>query len=210
MAVEDTIKQIADNTIGILNKGTRTLLELLDPQNKNLFEILLYPKAVESNPTDIGSLASGALDSTITRLYIQNINFPFLGIEYETYNELKGTKGVTYPEDGTITFIENELGIVRNYLNRWLKEIIFPVKEKDATSGILRTNYVFTENQEGAKKNAIIMPLTGLGVPSTGWIKLEGLKYKSMENIEFSQGATDPMLITVTLSCDTVWWKTLV
>ena len=31
MAIEDTVKRVADNTIGALNKGTRTLLELIDP-----------------------------------------------------------------------------------------------------------------------------------------------------------------------------------
>lgn len=209
MAIFDKITELSSNVTGKLNLGTRTLMEIFDPQNRNIFEILLYPKAVEANPTDLTSLGSAALDSIIAKLYIQSMDIPFIGLTNESYNELKGAKDIEYPTGCTITFIENELGVVRNYLNHWMKEIVFPVYEKDATSGILRTNYVFTDNQEGAKKNAIIMPLTGVGLPSVGWIKLEGLKLEKIENITFSQGEAEPMLITVTFSLDSSWWKTL-
>lgn len=194
---------------GFLNQSSKFLLESLDFQNRNIFEILLYPKSVESNPSDLASLGSAALDSIIAKLYIQSIDVPMLGLTSESYNELKGTKDIEYPTGCSITFIETEAGIVRNYLNNWLKEIVFPVYETDATSGILRTNYVFTENQEGAKKNAIIIPLTGVGLPSTGWVKLEGLKYEKIENLVFSQSEAEPMLITCSFSVDSVWFKTL-
>lgn len=209
MAISDVIKSATDSTLGKLNLGARTLLELFDPQNRNLFEILLYPKAVEANPTDLASIGSAALDSVITKLYIQNMDIPFMGFKYADYNELKAIQDIEFPTGCTFTFIENELGVVRNYLNHWMKEIAFPIYEKDATSGILRTNYIFTDNQEGAKKNAIIIPLTGMNLPSTGWIKLEGLKLEKIENIIFDQGEAEPMRIVVSLSVDSVWWKTL-
>lgn len=209
MGIETKIKQAADFTIGNLNLGTRTILEVFDAQNRNLFEILLYPKSVEADPKDILNLGSAALDTIITRLHIQNLDIPFLGLSHESYNELKGVKDLEYPTSCSMTFIENEIGVVRNYLNHWLKEIMFPVPEVDASSGVQRTSYVFTDNQEGAKKNAIIIPLMGIGAPSTGWIKLEGLKYEKMENITFDQGEAEPMRITCSFSLDSCWWKTL-
>jgi hypothetical protein len=205
----DVIRSAVDSTLGKLNLGVRTALELFDPQNRNLFEILLYPKAVESNPTDLMSIGSAIMDSTITKLYIQSMDIPFMGFKYADYNELKGVQDIEFPTGCTFTFIENEAGVVRNYLNHWMKEIAFPVYEKDSTSGILRTNYVFTDNQEGAKKNAIIMPLTGMNLPSTGWIKIEGLKLEKIENITFDQGEAEPMKIVVSLSVDSIWFKCL-
>lgn len=201
-------KQIADNTVGLVNRGTVSLLQLMDPQSRNQFEILLYPKSVEEGMTGMGFVSS-ALDTMMARLMIRSIDIPFMGVEYEQVNEIKVPKGIIYPDSISITLIEEELGTVRNYLNSWFKEIIFPVGETDATSKIARTNFVFCDNQEASKKNALIIPQSGLGLPTPGWIKIEGLKLSKIGNITMGHGEQEPMFITIECAVDNVWFKTL-
>jgi len=204
MTIENTIKDIADSTIGNLNKATRYLLDLFDPQNRNLFEIILYPK-VFSAETLANSLTV-ATDTVVARLHIQTITIPFLSLEYANYNEMKGVQTLIYPETVSITFIETELGVVRNYLNNWVKEIFFPSITLTA-----QESYVFMDNQEASKKNALIVPLMGIGIPNPGgFIKLTGLKFKSIDDLTFGHGEGDPMIITATFSVENVWWKTLI
>jgi hypothetical protein len=193
------VKRIADSTFGNLNKGVKRILEVFDTQNKNMFEIVLYPAPPKK--FGIGTLKTlglGALDSTLTKIYVQSISCPFLKFEYESYQEVKEIKDLTYPEQMSITFVENELGFVRLYIKKWFEQIV-KVDSKDPNS------YVFQANQAGAKKNGAVIPLMGTGLPSLPLIKFYGLKPMGIQDIEFSQAEGDPMLITVDFSVDNVW-----
>lgn len=195
------IKKASDKTIGYLNKGTRYLLEVLDVQNKNLFELVLWPEfSPTANP--VTTLAQGALDSAIARIYVQSITVPFLKFEYESYQEYKEIKDFVYPDTVSITFVENELGFVRNYIQNWFEMICRP----DTQAG--NNSYYFLPDQKAAKKNGVIVPLMGIGIPSPAVIKFYGLKPMSMEDITFDHKDGDPMMITVQFSVDNIWWNT--
>ena len=68
--------------------------------------------------------------------------------------------------------------------------------------------YRFRDNQVASKKNAIIIPQMGTSLPSTAWVKLEGLKYKTQASQTFGHGETEAMIIEVTCSVDNVYWAT--
>lgn len=198
------IKRIADKTVGNFNKASKDLLNVFDPQNKNLFEVLLYPSDISfSSPSTI---ALAGLDILLTRIYIQSIDVPFLNLDYQDYQEVKEVKDIIYPDSISITFIENELGFVRTYIAKWIETIIEPVKGAKN----YENSYYFSPNQQGAKKNGVIVPFTGLGLPSFPVIKFWGLKPKSIENIIFSQGDGDPMLIVVSFNVDNTWLNPLI
>jgi hypothetical protein len=193
----NTLKK-GSEALGTLNTANKLLIELFDPQFKNVFEVILYPADLTSNvsPTSIGTTA---LDAIITRLYLQSISPSFKEIEYGDADITKFIKGLIRPTTVTITFIENEQGTVRSYLKSWLEEIVV----EDPLFG-----YRFKDNQMASKKNAIIMLQQGFGLPSLPWVRLEGLKYQSQESQTFGHGETEPMIIGATFSVDNVKWST--
>lgn len=190
------LKRVVEG-FGALNEGQKALMELFDVQSKNIFEILLYPQNLSLS---IGSVAGAALDTLMARFHIQSMTIPFVGIEYEKANEHKYVKDVIPPEECTLTFIENELGAVRNYMNSWVKSIMIPD---------LKGGYFFNSDQLAPKKNALIIPQMSIGLPSTGWIEIQGLNYKSTADLEMGHSVADPMTLDVTFAVDNVWWKTL-
>jgi hypothetical protein len=198
-----TAKAIADATVGNLNKATAFLLDLFDPQNKNLFELILYPANITFGLTaeDLKFLGQAALDTVIARLYVQSINVSFRDFEYQDYNELKGIRDIKYPDTISMTFIENELGFVRNYIRYWEKSI--------GDKSLLSEQFLFNNNQSITKKNGILVPLMGIGLPNPAVIRFIGLKFKSWGELTFSHGDGDPMLLTVNFSVDDVYWRTL-
>lgn len=192
-------KKTADATFGNLTKNTKSLLEIFDPQNKNIFEIMLYPASISTDPS---SIATAALDSIISKLHIQSITMSFVGLEYDVWNEEKIVKGVIYPEEITITFIENEIGIVRNYLTHWLNQVVYVSS--------ITGEWIFKDDQISAKKNAIIIPQMKIGTPSPGWIQITGIKYKQLGSLTLAHSDGDPMLLECTFAIDNLWWKVLV
>ena len=188
-------------TLGNLNTANKFLMELFDPQFKNIFEIIIYPADLSASLSleGITNIGTAALDTTITRLHLQSISSPFKSIEYGDADITKFPKSLIKPEEITLNLIENELGIVRNYLQYWLNEIVV----ENPTFG-----YVFRSNQLASKKNAMIIPQMGTSLPSTAWVKLEGLKYKTQASQTFGHGETEAMIIEVTCSVDNVYWAT--
>ena len=198
---------ISDNTfntlksgseaLGALNTANKLLIELFDPQFKNVFEVILYPADLTSNLTLAGA-GTAVLDTIITRLHLQSISPAFKEIEYGDADITKFIKGLVRPTTITINFLENEKGVVRTYLQSWLNEIVV----EDPLFG-----YRFKDNQLASKKNAIIMLQQGFGIPSFPWVRLEGLKYQSQESQTFGHGETDPLIIATTFSVDNVKWS---
>ena len=197
MAIENTVKDIADATVGNLNKGTKWLLDLFDSQAKNLFEVVIYPQ----NLFGFKGFLQAGVDLAIARIYIQSLTVPFPAFTYETVNEKKYVKDIVFPDQVTFNFIENDIGFVRAYVNSWIEDI--------ADKGFFGNNWTFKYNQKDSKKNAYIIPVMGLGIPSTAVFYLYGLKYMSMEEITLDQKDGDPMMLAVTCSVETTKIKSL-
>lgn len=216
-----------DSAYGTLNEAQMALMELLNPQWMNIFEILIYPQdllgtatgGVETSVADKAiDAAMAAIDTVIARLHIQKMSIPQTKFVYESFNGMKHIKDVEHPENITITFIENEFGLVRNYLQYWMKSIadvnLWKTNDVKSLAALgnnrnidpaLSFSYVFNDNQQKSKRNAKIFPQMKNGLPSTGgFIQLEGLKYESIENMEFDQASGEPMLITATFAVDIV------
>jgi len=192
-----TMKSAVDGA-GLLNEANRFVMELFDLQYRNIFEILIYPASFTSS-FSVLNVGSALLDSIVTRLHLQSLSIPFKKIEYDTADLVYYVKNLTKPAECTLSFIDNELGIVRNYLDYWHSEIIID----DPVFG-----YRFRDDQLKAKKNAIIIPQMGSALPSTGWIKLEGLKYSGQADITFGHAESDPLVMDVNCSVDNVYWMT--
>ena len=217
-----------DKAYGSLNEAQMSLMEFLNPQWMNIFEILIYPQNLFSG-SDYSSGLSGAgevardaamaaMDTVIARLHVQKMPIPQTKFVYESFNGMKHIIDVEHPENITITFIENEFGLVRNYLQYWMKSIadVNLWKTNDVKSiaaegnnmnidPALSFSYTFNDDQQKSKRNAKIFPQMKNGLPSTGgFIQIEGLKYEGIENIEFDQASGEPMLITATFAVDIV------
>lgn len=222
-SVINATKKAAD-VLGTLNEGQLALMNLLDPQWQNIFEILIYPQDISfSSPMTV---LTAALDTVVARLHIQKVSIPFPTIEYEDFNGIKHVSDIKYPDDMTITFLENDLGIVRNYLKYWQNSILDVMdagigdefKRLGATlnrtgspalNPAMTSTYKFKENQQAAKKNAKIILQMSNGLPSpAGWVLIEGMKLKSIEPWELSQDSQEPMMITATFAVDMVRMQT--
>lgn len=192
-----TFKKVADVAAIPLNVAPKTILQLMDPQNKNNFEIIMYPeKPTLSNALTIAS------DALVSKIYIRSLTIPFISLEYESYNEMKGVSNIVYPEEVLITFLEDETGIVRNHLDKWMKSIVFP--------NLAGGGHLFADDQDKSKRTAIIVPMTGTAIPSAilfnGWIKMSGLKLKSIGDLSLGHEEQDIMLLEANFAVDSVWW----
>jgi len=210
-------KTAMDISHGLVNQATKLLLEVFNPQNKNIFEMILTPETIEGvdKKVSISQIAHVAVDPLITKVCLQSIDIPMMSFETERVGNAQMISDVIYPEEVTLTFIENELSTVRMWLANWLKQIVYV--SNDPSYGMIEglsstplsntPGWTFYENQNFAKKKAIIIPLMTTGLPSLVWYELRGLRIKSIENITFDQKESDPMYITVICSVDNCWMK---
>lgn len=213
------MKKTAD-IYGAINEAQVSLMTYLDPQWKNAFEILIYPQVLDLSLDTLKAVAFAALDTTIARLHIQDITVPFIEFEYEDVNGMKHVKDIKHPEEIEITFIENDIGLVRNYLQYWMNQIAVPnTNGFGIPSGAslstgsftaqnvdpaLTFTYSFKDKQQSAKKNAKIIMQMGTGLPSPAVIQIEGLRYKSIDSWDLSQGSEEPLLIKATFAVDVI------
>lgn len=186
------IKTAADN-LSILDENQRILMELMDPQNTSIFEIILYPAKFT-----IESLSHSALDSMIAKLFIQTLSIDFPKVEYERANKKLYTKGVTYPDEVSITFIEDTTAFVRQYLKKWLELIMIETTDH---------GLVFKSDQDGAKKNATILLNSGIKLPTPLWISLEGLRPKDIGKVTLGHESGEPLKLETTFAIDKIKWS---
>ncbi len=224
-SVINGFKNVADG-YGKLNEGQLALMHLLDPQFMNVFEILIYP---QNFSLDIGSAAMAALDTVVARLHIQKMTIPFPKFIYEDYGGVKHLIDIEYPEEVTITFLENDLGIVRNYLQYWMNTIATfdptgisnTMSKMNTDAGVfnpenlgntdpfinpaMASTYKFKPNQLAAKRNAKIFLQMASGAPSpAGFVQIEGMKLKGIEDWEIAHDSQEPMMITATFAVDMI------
>jgi hypothetical protein len=191
--VVNTLKKNAD-LLSLPTLAAKELLALFNPQNKNLFEMVILPENLS-----LSNVGWAVLDTAMTTVYVQSIDMGFFEVEYTRYNHEQVASGIEFPEDISINFIENEESFVRLYLQKWMAETV----ALRTFSGI-PGDYVFADNQDGAKKTALIIPQMTTGAPSVCWIKLTGLRFKSMEAWDLSQESGEPLYIKVKCAVDNV------
>jgi len=179
----------------VLTKGTVELLTTMELQHKNQFEMIATP----FGSIDAISLLQSTANNAIFKLYVQTVEVTFVSFSYERADNVQYLKDVEYPESVRMTFLEDDLGIVRNWISNMMMTVAYV--NDDGT-------FVFRNDQNAAKFNVVLIPLTKMGIPSGGWIQLQGLKYMSSEGISFDQSSTENMIIDVTFACDNCWWKT--
>jgi len=187
-------KTIADNSTGLLNQGTRSLLQLLDPQNKNIFDFILIPNSVFS----LNTLKTGAADVLTMKTYLQSINLTLPSFEYEKLNDVKSIKMIEYSDSITFNLLETQAGIIRTYLSNWWDEVYDNETKR------------FRDNQTGAMKNGFLIPNSKLSAPTAVWFEIKGIQLKSIGEFGFAQNEGSPMIIPVTCKVDNIVFKDLI
>lgn len=203
MAIADklinTYKQGVD-AAALVNKASVDLLVNTSLQNKCAFEILIYPKTF---PKTISGKALTAIESLIMRTYLYSIEDIILtGFEYQRSGEVQWVKDLIYPESVTMTFLEIGLGVVKSYLRKWMDEVAVNIPM--TMDGVTHNDYVFNDDQESSKRNAIIIPMQSDVIPSSEWIYIEGMKFKNVGGISYDHSSPDFETLVVQFTCDSV------
>lgn len=197
-------KKVIDS-LSILSKDAKLFLESLDPQQKNQFKIIVTaePSPVTTTFADKAiQIAKSVLDTKVFDFFIQNLDIPINAIEYARYDHLNTIQDIAFADEVSMSFIEDELCIVRIFLQNWLE---LTWKQSSNKGG-----YVFNDNQYLARKKAIILPIGRGGLPNTVWIEIRGMRIKTIDNFTFDQQTPEPMIIPVTFACDGVYLKSLI
>ena len=197
-------KKAAD-VYGITTQAMLAVLSNLSPQQKNLFECIVTSESYPAKTSGLSSsLAKRALktvlDNSIFKFYVQKIDIPHVSLETTRYDNLQGVSDINYVDEITITFLETEECIVRNFLQNWM-DLTF-TRQSDGT-------YLFSDDQWAARKKMLIFPQGRTGFPNNVWFEIRGLRFKSREAITLDQSASDPMYITVTFMCDDAYTSSL-
>jgi hypothetical protein len=191
--VVNATKKAAD-TLAFTTLAVKEMLQLFNPQNKNLFEMTLAPQDFS-----FSSLGWAALDTSMATMYVQSIDMNFFGVEYERYNHEQAASGISYPEDVTLHLIDNEEAFVRAYVQKWMAATV-AIREFSGVPG----DYVFADKQYDARKQALIIPQMTTGLPSPCWVKITGMRFKSCEPWSFSQSDNEPLVISIVCAVDNV------
>ena len=210
LRIPDDVINATKKTVDLAAKPLTALREFFstfDPQQKNQFIAIILPEVLPSNTTFADRakvIARSVFDATMFEFHIQNLDIPVNGIDYTRYDHLQAAQDITWADEVTVSFIENELSAVRTFLQNWMS-LSF---ERNLTYP--KGGYVFNDNQYLARKKIIIMPQSRTGIPNTVWIEIRGARFKSMENFTFDQQSPDPMMISVTMAVDGVYLNSLI
>jgi hypothetical protein len=181
-----------------INKGIVSLWQNLDPQYLNCFELILMPDPAAFIANPFGAAMSMASIAAITKIYIKSIEIGgFSTIDYVREGIETHPSQVNYADEITITFYESDMGVVRRFLIGW----------RDSTMFFHPSfGWTFNDNQAAARKNAVILPVSGVGLPSFSVIQVRGLKFKSMGDVTFEQDSSEVLTISATFACNRVDW----
>lgn len=202
----NTYKQGVD-VAGLVNEAEMAILSNISLQNKCLFEVIIYPQKFASSSS---GLALQAVEMTVMKLYLHSIDDIVLtGVEYQRSGGVQWVKDLIYPESVTFSFIETGAGFIKAYLRKWYNEIAVPTSMNLSINKQISTttDYIFRDDQESSKRNAIIIPLQPDMIPSSEWIYIEGLKLKIGSGLSYDHSSPDYELIAVQFSCDNIITK---
>jgi len=193
--------QAIANANGRRFESERFLFQLLDFQNKNSFDVIFYPTHFSIDPTSAALQGiSVALDQVVTRLHIQNISIPsFNALEFENADREQYAKNLTRATEITMTFIETEQAVIRNYLKVWNNLIYY--------YDFMKQTYIFRDDQYAAKRNCKIFLLTGIGTPSVSFLTITGMRPKSTGELMLAHDEQEPYKPEVTFHCDRIDWS---
>jgi hypothetical protein len=197
MAISNNIinayKKVVDYSALVFNSDY-ILKTHISMQEKCLFEILFMPESFSSITSPL-SLALDVLGVLVVRLYLYSINdIPLIGMDYQRVGGKQALKDAIYPDGFSATFIEDEMGTVKTYFSKWLDLI--------ATYDSSSREYYFNDNQDASKRTAIIIPQQRDVLPSIQWIKIDGIKIKTVSGFEFDHSSGEQQLLTIDFTCD--------
>lgn len=194
-----------------LNQTNIKKLSNLDLQQKNRWKFFIFPSAEAFTSGNVTGLALGGLANLITTLYLIDIDFPgSLTINYESSGAAFYIKGMSHPEEITMTFQDDENATVWRYINTWRKSIAFvePWKSEDVISSAASTlggsdvSYVFADNQRVSERIGMLLFGDGEDKKFSKFprIMFYGLKFKSIGNIQASNIESGNLKYTVVMS----------
>lgn len=192
-----------------LNKKNIRKLSELDLQQKNRWKFFIFPSQEAFQSANPAGLALGLSGSLVTLLYLIDIDFAGSAtFNYESSGAAFFLKGITHPEEITMTFLEDEKATVWKYMNIWRKSIAYvePWKGKIGVSANTfissDVSYVFADNQRASER--IGMLLFGDGEDKTfskfPRIMFYGLKFKAIGDMQASNSEGGNMKLTVQMS----------
>lgn len=198
--IPDTVINAYKSTVDILalpNEVGKLSAENIGLQNKCLFEILIYPQVNFSSLTSTLTSLTSIKDTLMARFYIYAINdIPLVGYDYERAGAHQVLRTVAFPDAISFTFLSDQLGMAKAYLRNWSEDIA----KYNARTG----RYVFNDNQEMSKKEAIIIPQHTDVIPSGEWIKITGMKLSKIGGIGYGHEDGDVEKISADFSCDNI------
>lgn len=205
------------------NKQNIEKLSKLNLQQKNKFKLLMIPsyESFLSSGGNVQVSASAVLGAAlalagniVTSLYLQSITLPSsFSIEYDEISKLP--KGLSKPENVSMTFLEDEKGTVWRYFQTWRKTIAYAAPPTssyygfDAAAKIFlaqQIEYVFADNQMASERIGILLPGNAAdatltyGTAKFPRIMLYGLKFKSIDDLTFSNEEGGNLVYTVNFS----------
>ena len=208
----------------------------VEPPLKNHWDIVIAPhpdvyKNLLKDPffliNFVGGRVAGAMspvktiaeNDRISRFHIQKVSVPFANYVYTRVGNRQYVTDVEYPNEVTLTFLEDSDNSVGKYLMHWMNEI----HDMDGGSlgglisgalsligGIagssVNANKAMAQKFQSdpglAKKNATIIPHDADGNASDIWYVLEGLSIKTIEPLEYAYGEGDPVAWSVVCAID--------
>lgn len=207
-----------------LQAGTRSMLEGLNVQPKCHFLFFIFrTPAYLSKAMKLGAMSQSTFDQSIgsptaavvssgivssilspidvfmSKTYIQAVTVSHHGVEYEVAAGQKYPKGVIYPDNITMKFIDSHNGQVRRWLSEWELCVSFPDPER-------RGERIFCDEQEGAKRTGMLIINTlSNDIPNRfPRTMFYGLAISKIGDIDFSQDNPDYLTYDVEFSVDEV------
>lgn len=202
-----------------LNQKNVKKLSELDLQQKNRWKFFIFPSQEAFTNFSPAGVGLGLAGNLVTTLYLVDIDFPgSLTFNYESSGAAFYLKGITHPEEITMSFLEDENATVWRYMNIWRKSIAFvePWKADTAKYGngaagaVSAANtlissdvsYVFADNQRASERIGMLLFGDGADKKFSKFprIMFYGLKFKAIGDMQASNSEGGAMKITVQMS----------
>lgn len=196
-----------------LNQKNVKRLSELDLQQKNRWKFFIFPSQEAFQSNNPAGLALGLSGSLVTILYLVDIQFPASVVfNYEASGAAFFIKGLTHPEEITMTFLEDEKATVWRYMNIWRKSIAFVEPWKNSPKGVVGdigntivnsdVSYVFADNQRASERIGMLLygDAEDKNFSKFPRIMFYGLKFKAIGDMQASNNEGGNLILTVQMS----------
>lgn len=221
----------------ITGEDRSSFYETVEPPLKNQFDVIITPhenvfQNLLSDPASalnfvqpldaINPIKTIVQNEEISKFHVNKINVPLPSFEYVAIGNKKYVSDIIYPEEVSMSFIEDKKCSVSTYLSNWVDEV-FQLNNLDYASmltstinagatfingggSILDVDSFFAQKFQSdpglAKKNAIIIPHANTGEAYKNWYLLKGLSIKSIETFEYAYGDGEMVAWNIVCSVD--------